>query len=254
MQLFDLSGKTAIITGASRGIGEAIARQMADHGANVVVSSRKAAACDEVTNAINEKHPGRAHTIQCNISSKEDLQKLVDETKAHFGQIDILVCNAAVNPYFGPAMDCPDDAFDKIMSSNVKSNHWLSNMVLPDMIERKDGRIIIISSIGGLKGSPVLGTYAISKAADFQLARNIAVEHGHHNIRANAIAPGLIKTYFAQALWNNPDILEQSTATTPLKRIGMPDEIAGAAVFLASEAGNFMTGQQMVIDGGQTIA
>jgi NAD(P)-dependent dehydrogenase (short-subunit alcohol dehydrogenase family) len=140
------------------------------------------------------------------------------------------------------------------MGSNVKSNHWLSNMVLPDMIERKDGRIIIISSIGGLKGSPVLGTYAISKAADFQLVRNIAVEHGHHNIRANAIAPGLIKTYFAQALWDNPDILEQSTATTPLKRIGMPDEIAGAAVFLASDAGNFMTGQQMVIDGGQTIA
>ena len=254
MQLFDLSGKTAIITGASRGIGEAIARQMADHGANVVISSRKAASCDEVTNSINEKHPGRALTVQCNIGSKEDLQNLVDESKAHFGQVDILVCNAAVNPYFGPAMDCPDDAFDKIMSSNVKSNHWLCNMVLPDMIERKDGAIVIISSIGGLKGSGVLGTYAISKAADFQLARNIAVEHGHHNIRANAIAPGLIKTYFAQALWDNPDILEQSTATTPLKRIGMPDEIAGAAVFLASDAGNFMTGQQMVIDGGQTIA
>lgn len=127
-------------------------------------------------------------------------------------------------------------------------------MALPGMLERKEGAIIIISSIGGIKGSPMLGTYGLSKAADFQLARNIAVEHGKQNIRANAIAPGLIKTYFAQALWDNPDILEQSTSTTPMRRIGMPDEIAGAAVFLASDAGAFMTGQQLVIDGGQTIA
>lgn len=254
MTLFNLEGKTAIITGASRGIGEAIARQMADHGANVVVSSRKAAACDEVTNSINEKHPGKALTVECNIGAKDQLLNLSDTAKAHFGQVDILVCNAAVNPYFGPSLDCPDDAFDKIMANNVKSNHWLSNMVLPGMIERKDGAIIIISSIGGIKGSAMLGTYGISKAADFQLARNIAVEHGSKNIRANTIAPGLIKTYFAQALWDNPDILRESTATTPMRRIGMPDEIAGAAVFLASEAGAFMTGQQMVIDGGQTIA
>ncbi len=254
MSLFNLSGKTAVITGASRGIGEAIARQMADHGANVVISSRKADACDVVTNSINEKHPGRAATVACNIGDKAQLQNLVDQSRKIFGKIDILVCNAAINPYFGPSSDCPDEAFDKIMGSNVKSNHWLSNMVMPEMIERKDGVVIIISSIGGLKGSAILGTYGLSKAADFQLARNIAVEHGKHNIRANAIAPGLIKTYFAQALWDNPDILEQSTATTPLKRIGMPDEIAGAAVFLASPAGAFMTGQQVVIDGGQTIA
>ena len=254
MQLFDLSGKTAIITGASRGIGEAIARQMADHGANVVVSSRKAAACDEVTNSINEKHPGRALTVECNIGAKDQLQNLVDQTVSHFGKVDILVCNAAVNPYFGPSMDARMTHFDKIMANNVKSNHWLCNMALPGMLERKDGAIIIISSIGGIKGSPMLGTYGLSKAADFQLARNIAVEHGKQNIRANAIAPGLIKTYFAQALWDNPDILEQSTSTTPMRRIGMPDEIAGAAVFLASDAGAFMTGQQLVIDGGQTIA
>lgn len=254
MSLFNLSGKTAVITGASRGIGEAIARQMADHGANVVISSRKADACDVVTDSINEKHPGSAATVACNIGDKAQLQNLVDQSRKIFGKIDILVCNAAINPYFGPSSDCPDEAFDKIMASNVKSNHWLSNMVMPEMIERKDGVVIIISSIGGLKGSAILGTYGLSKAADFQLARNIAVEHGKHNIRANAIAPGLIKTYFAQALWDNPDILEQSTATTPLKRIGMPDEIAGAAVFLASPAGAFMTGQQVVIDGGQTIA
>jgi NAD(P)-dependent dehydrogenase (short-subunit alcohol dehydrogenase family) len=254
MTLFDLSGKTAVVTGASRGIGEAIARRMAQHGANVVVSSRKADACDVVTNDINAQYPGRAVTIPCNIGDKAQLQNLVDKTKEHFGQIDILVCNAAVNPYFGPSADCPDDAFDKIMNCNVKSNHWLSNMVLPEMLERKDGVIIVISSIGGIKGSPMLGTYGLSKAADFQLVRNIAVEHGTKNIRANAIAPGLIKTYFAQALWDDPKILEQSTASTPLKRIGSPDEIAGATVFLASEAGAFMTGQQMVIDGGQTIA
>ncbi len=254
MSLFDLSGKTAVITGASRGIGEAIARHMAAHGANVVVSSRKVDACDVVTNSINEQFRDRAITIPCNIGDKAQLQKLVDQSKDHFGQIDILVCNAAINPYFGPAMDCPDEAFDKIMGSNVKSNHWLSNMVLPEMIERKDGAIVVVSSIGGLKGSAVLGTYAISKAADLQLVRNIAVEHGAHNIRANAIAPGLIKTYFAQALWDNPDILAQQTATTPLRRIGIPDEIAGAAVFLASPAGAFMTGQKVVIDGGQTIA
>ena len=254
MTLFDLSGKTAVITGASRGIGEAIARRMAEHGANVVISSRKADACDKVTDSINAQYEGRACTIPCNIGDKEQLQKLVDQSRAHFGQIDILVCNAAVNPYFGPAADCPDDAFDKTMNSNVKSNHWLCNMVLPEMVTREDGAIIIISSIGGLRGSAVLGTYAISKAADFQLARNIAVEYGAKNIRANAIAPGLVKTQFAKALWDNPDILAQATATTPLGRIGQPDEIAGAAVFLASEAGNFMSGQQMVIDGGQTIS
>ena len=163
MTLFDLSGKTAIVTGASRGIGEAIARRFAQHGANVVVSSRKADACDEVTNSINEEYPGKALTIPCNISEKEQLQNLVDKTREHFGQIDVLVCNAALNPYFGPAMDCPDEAFDKIMSANVKSNHWLANMVLPEMLERENGSIIIVSSIGGLKGSPVIGTYCISK-------------------------------------------------------------------------------------------
>ncbi|MBE8190702.1 MAG: glucose 1-dehydrogenase [Alphaproteobacteria bacterium] len=253
MTLFDLNGKTAVITGASRGIGEAIARRMAEHGANVVISSRKADACDKVTDDINATYAGRALTVPCNIGDKAQLQNLVDTSRQHFGKIDILVCNAAVNPYFGSSMDCPDDAFDKIMNSNVKSNHWLSNMVLPEMRTRKDGVIIVISSIGGLKGSAMLGTYSISKAADFQLVRNLAVEHGEYNIRANAIAPGLIQTYFAKALWDNPDILEQSTRTTPLRRIGQPDEIAGAAVFLASEAGAYTNGQQLVIDGGQTI-
>ncbi|MGV8995661.1 MAG: SDR family NAD(P)-dependent oxidoreductase [Parvibaculaceae bacterium] len=254
MSLFDLTGKVCVVTGSTKGIGEAIVHRLAEHGAKVVVSSRKADACDKVAADINAKHKGAAIAVPCNIAEKADLQRLVDTTNQTWGKIDVLVCNAAVNPFFGSSRDIPDDAFDKIMSSNVKSNHWLSNMVLPQMIERKDGAIIIVSSIGGLKGSPVLGAYCLSKAADFQLARNIAVENGPHNVRANCIAPGLIKTKFAQALWDNPDILERSTAGAPLKRIGMPDEIAGAAVFLASQAGAFMTGQSLVIDGGATIS
>lgn len=257
MSLFDLSGKVALVTGSTKGIGEAIVHRLAEHGANVVVSSRKADICTKVAGDINKAY-GKGGTvavpIPANINYKEQLQNLVDETRKAFGRIDILVCNAALNPYFGPQMDIPDEAFDKIMGANVRSNHWLCQMVLPEMVERKDGSVIIVSSIGGLRGSAVLGAYCISKAADFALARNIAVEYGPHNIRANCIAPGLIKTDFAKALWDNPEILKRSTAGAPLRRIGDPDEIAGAAVFLASKAGAFMTGQAFVIDGGATIA
>jgi NAD(P)-dependent dehydrogenase (short-subunit alcohol dehydrogenase family) len=253
--LFDLSGKVALVTGSTKGIGRAIVERMAQHGARVVVSSRKADLCDEVTAAINEQQGEEvAVAIPCNISDKEQLQNLVAKTREKWGKIDILVCNAAVNPFFGSSADIPDDAFDKIMSVNIKANMWLCNMVLPEMVERKDGSVTIISSIGGIKGSSVLGAYGLSKAADFQMARNLSVEYGEHNIRANCIAPGLIKTNFARALWDNPDILRSATSGTPLKRIGMPDEIAGAAVFLASAAGGFMTGQSMVIDGGSTTA
>jgi NAD(P)-dependent dehydrogenase (short-subunit alcohol dehydrogenase family) len=257
MSLFDLTGKVALVTGSTKGIGEAIVHRLAEHGAKVVVSSRKADACERVAAEINKAHgDGKdvAVPIPCNINYKEQLQHLVAETRRHFGRIDTLICNAALNPYFGPQMDIPDEAFDKIMGANVRSNHWLCQLVLPEMVERKDGTIIIVSSIGGLRGSPVLGAYCISKAADFQLARNIAVEYGPHNIRANCIAPGLIKTDFARALWENPEILKRSTSGAPLRRIGDPDEIAGAAVFLASKAGAFMTGQGIVIDGGATVS
>ncbi|HEX3949834.1 MAG TPA: glucose 1-dehydrogenase [Steroidobacteraceae bacterium] len=255
MDLFDLTGKVALVTGSTKGIGEAIVRRLAEHGANVVVSSRKADACQRVAAEINQA-AGReaAEPIPCNINYKEQLQNLVQQTHARWGKIDVLVCNAALNPYFGPQMNIPDDAFDKIMGANVRSNHWLCQLVLPKMVERKDGSIIIVSSIGGLKGSSLIGAYCISKAADFQLARNIAVEYGPHNVRANCIAPGLIQTDFARALWEDPDRLEYSTRNAPLRRIGQPDEIAGAAVFLASKAGAFMTGQAIVIDGGVTIA
>lgn len=251
--LFDLTGKVAIITGSSRGIGKAIAERMAEHGAKVTISSRKAGPCEEVAGAINAAHgEGTAIAVPANISSKEDLQRLVDETRAAFGKVDILVCNAASNPYFGPMSGISDDQFRKILDNNVIANNWLISMVTPEMEERKDGAIIIVSSIGGLRGNVVIGAYNISKAADFQLARNLAHELGPHNIRVNCIAPGLIKTDFARALWENPEILKRSTEGVPLRRIGEPDEIAGAAVFLASPAGTFMTGQAIVVDGGAT--
>jgi NAD(P)-dependent dehydrogenase (short-subunit alcohol dehydrogenase family) len=255
MQLFDLSGKIAVITGSTKGIGEAIAHRMAEHGAKVVVSSRKADVCDKVAGEINQKWgKGKevAYSVPCNINQREQLEMLVQKTRAKWGKIDVLVCNAAVNPVFGSMSQISDEAFDKIMGANVRSNHTLCNLVIPEMVERKDGSVIIVSSIGGLRGSPVLGAYCISKAADFQLARNIACEYGVHNVRANCIAPGLVKTDFAKALWDNPEILKRSTANAPLRRIGEPDEIAGAAVFLASKAAAFMTGQTIVVDGGVT--
>ncbi len=254
--LFDLTGKVALITGSSRGIGKAIAVAMAEQGARVVISSRKAEACQQVAQQINQTHqaPDRAIALPCNIADKRQLQQLVDETRRQLGQIDILVCNAAVNPYFGPSATIPDDAFDKVLHSNVKSNHWLCQMVAPEMVERRDGVIIVVSSVGGLHGSAVLGTYALSKAADMQLVRNLAVEYGAYNLRANTIAPGLIRTDFSRALWENPEVLKRSTEQTPLRRIGEHEEIAGAAVFLASAAGRFMTGQTLVIDGGGSIA
>ena len=252
--LFDLTGKTAIITGSSKGIGKAIAHRLAEHGANVVVSSRKADACAAAVDEINAALGRRAAiSIPANIAAKEALQNLVDETRRAFGQIDILVCNAAANPYFGPMAGMSDDQFTKVLQNNIVSNHWLIAMCAPEMRARKDGAIIIVSSVGGLKGSPVIGAYNISKAADMQLARNLAVEFGPDNVRVNTIAPGLVQTDFAKALWDNPDILKAFFARSCLQRVGQPDDIAGLAVMLASKAGAFCTGQTFVADGGQTI-
>ena len=253
MSLFDLTGKVAVITGSSRGIGRAIAEAMADQGAKVVISSRKAEACQEVADSINAKREGAAIVVPASISSKQALQELVDETRRQWGRIDILVCNAASNPYYGPMGGISDDQFRKILENNVIANHWLIQMVAPEMVERKQGSIIIVSSIGGLKASAVIGAYNVSKAADFQLARNLAAEFGPHQVRVNCIAPGLIRTDFAKALWENPQTLKMVTAHTPLQRIGEPHEIAGAAVFLASDASTFVTGQAIVVDGGSTV-
>ena len=254
MSLFDLTGKVALITGSSRGIGRAIAEEFAAQGAKVVISSRKEDACATVADAINAKHgAGTAAAIAASISSKIALEELVASTRRQFGKIDILVCNAATNPHFGSLDTLSDEKFRKILDNNILSNHWLIQMVLPEMRERRDGAIIVVSSVGGLKGSTTLGGYSISKAADFQLVRNYAVENGKHNIRVNAIAPGIIKTDFARALWEDPKISAVVAEKMPMRRLGEPSDIAGAAVFLGSQAGAYVTGQIIVVDGGTMI-
>jgi len=254
MSLFDMTGKVAIITGSSRGIGRAIAEEFADQGARVVISSRKPDACREVASAINAKHgEGCAMAIAANISRKDELEALVVAARQAFGSIDVLVCNAATNPYAGSMNGISDDQFRKVFDNNVLSNHWLIQLVLPEMARRRHGSIIIVSSIGGLSGSPVIGAYNISKAADFQMVRNYAVEIGDHNLRINAIAPGLVRTDFSRALWENPTTEKRVGEVTPLRRLGEPRDIAGAAVFLASDASVYVTGQTIVVDGGITI-
>ncbi len=254
--LFDMSGKVAVVTGSSRGIGRAIAERFAEHGAKVVVSSRKPAACDEVTKAINDRHgAGTAMTIAANISSKEELKNLVDKT--HRRNSARSTCWSATRRRTRITARWPASATTssaKSCENNIIANNWLISFTVPQMIERKDGSIIIISSVGGYKGSTTIGAYCISKAADLQLARNLAVEYGKHNIRVNCIAPGLIKTDFAKALWDNPETLKVTEERSPMRRIGQPDEIAGGAVFLASKAGAFVNGQSIVIDGGGTIS
>lgn len=253
MNMFDLSGKVAVITGGTKGIGRAAALAMARAGAKVVVSSRKIDACDETAEAIRaEGHD--AVGIPCNISNVEDLQALVAGSLDAYGKIDILVCNAAVNPFHGGALDIPDSAFDRIMECNIRSNTWLCNMTIPGMMEQKDGVIIIVSSIGGIRGSKELGAYAISKAADVQLARNLAIEWGLSNIRVNAVLPGLVKTDMARALWDNPETAAKAMEGYPIGRLGEPEDLAGAILFLASPAASWITGQALPVDGGATIA
>ena len=253
MNLFDLSGKVAVITGSTKGIGKAIAERMAEHGARVVISSRNQDACNEVAQGIRDKG-GNAIAIACNINYQEQLENLAISTRDQLGPVDILVCNAALNPYYGPIQEISDEAFNKIMHANIGSVHRLCQLVIPGMAERDGGSVIIVSSIGGIKGTDKLGAYAISKAADMQIARNLAVEWGPSNVRVNCIAPGLVRTDFAKALWENPETYAVTVKRYPLKRIGEPDEIAGAAIYLASAAGSFTTGQTIVVDGGGTIA
>jgi len=249
---FSLDGKVAIVTGSSRGIGRASAEAMARLGAKVVISSRKVEACEAVASDIR-RQGGVASVIPCNVSRKAEVEALVAGTLQTYGRIDILVCNAAVNPVYGPLGELTDEAFDKVMGTNVRSNLWLCNLAIPGMAGRRDGAVIIVSSIAGLRGTGLLGAYGISKAADFALARNLAVEWGPRNVRINCVAPGLIKTDFARALWENPEHLAKRTATTPLRRIAEADEIGPVVAFLASPAASFITGQVIVADGGVTI-
>ncbi|MEM1379419.1 MAG: SDR family oxidoreductase [Pseudomonadota bacterium] len=252
--LFDLSGKSAIITGASRGIGEAIARRLAQHGASVTVSSRKLEACESVAASINESE-GReaAKAVAANISHREALEELVDQHTAQFGAADILICNAAVNPAYGPSADLTDEQIDKIFNCNIKANHRLCHLVIPKMAEKGSGAIVIISSVSAFIGNANIGMYGVSKAADLQLARNLAVEHGPSGVRINCIAPGVVKTYFAEALWKDPKVEAVMTKQIPMRRFGEPDDVAGAAVFLSSDASAWMNGQNITIDGGTLI-
>ncbi len=251
--MIDLTGKTAIVTGSSRGIGRAIAELFARCGANVVVSSRSEEACTPVVEAISAAG-GEALAIPCHIGKKDELQALVDKTIAAYGQIDMLVCNAAINPVYGPMQDLSDEAFDKIMGTNVRSTFNLCNMVLPGMAQNGGGTVVILSSIAGIRGSLTIGAYGISKAAEAALARNLALEWGPKNIRVNALAPGLIKTDFAKALWEDKERLDRIEQRTPLRRIGAPEDIAGTALFLASDLSAYVTGQTIVADGGETIS
>src|SRR5690606_9839505 len=253
MSLFDVAGKVVLVTGSTRGIGLAIASRMAEAGARVVISSRSQEDCDRVAAVINAG-AGTALPIACNINDSTQLRQLVASAVAQLGRIDVLVCNAALNPYFGTSQDISDEAFDKMLSANIGSVHRLCQLVLPDMAAAGGGSVILVSSIAGLKGSRMLGTYGVTKAASMQMARNLAVEGGAANIRVNCIAPGLVRTEFARALWDNPQLLAETVAHYPLGRIGEPEDIAGAAIFLASDAGSFITGQTIVIDGGATIA
>lgn len=245
----------AIVTGSSRGIGRAIAERLAEHGARVVISSRNADACEPVAAAINGRHgPGTAVAIAASISSKEALEALVSQTRRQFGAVSILICNAAANPYYGPLSGISDAQFRKVLENNLLANHWLVQMVAPGMVERGEGAIVVVSSIAGIRGTDTIGAYGISKAADMQLVRNLAVELGPRGIRVNCVAPGIIRTEFSKALWEDPALTARSQERTPLRRFGDPDDVAGIVVCLASPAARHVTGQTIVIDGGDTIA
>jgi len=250
--LFDLTGKVAVVTGSTRGIGRAIATRFAQRGAQVVISSRDAAACEAVAQELREAG-GQAIAIAANVGKKEQLENLTAQAVERWGGIDVLVCNAAVNPYFGPLSGISDDAYDRIMNNNVRSALWLSNLCFPHMVARRGGSAIFVSSIAGISGTNVIGAYAVSKTALIGLARSLAVEWGPRGITVNCVAPGIVKTDFARALWDNPKIADPAIARTALRRLADPDDVAGPAVFLASRAGAFVTGQTIVIDGGVTI-
>jgi dehydrogenase/reductase SDR family member 4 len=253
MKLFDLTGKVAIVTGSSRGIGRAIAELFAEAGAKVTISARNAGPCDEVAAAIRAKG-GEAIAVPARISDKSQLEALVAKTRETWGRVDILVCNAAVNPHYGPLETLTDEVFERMMVNNVLSNLWLSRLVAPEMRARRDGSIIFIISVAALRATTVLGMYGVTKAADYALCRNLAAEWGPEGVRVNCIAPGLVVTEFARALYEDPERRAAREAATPLRRLGQPEDIAGAALLLAAPAGAFITGQTIVIDGGTTIA
>ena len=253
-KLFDLSGRVALVTGGSKGIGKSMAGALAAHGATVVVSSRKIEQCEAACAEINEAcGADRAHAIAANAGRHDELEALVAKTRADHGPVDVVCGNAAVNPHYGPISEIPDSAYEKIMGTNVQSNLWLARLVVDDMIAKGTGSMMFTSSIGAFKASPTLGTYGMSKLALIGLVRNLALEYGPSGVRTNAICPGLIRTDFAKALWTDPAAEKRVNDDTPLRRLGEPDDLAGIAVYLASDAGRYMTGQALTVCGGVSM-
>jgi NAD(P)-dependent dehydrogenase (short-subunit alcohol dehydrogenase family) len=250
---FNLENKVAIITGSSKGIGKAIAKGLAQNGAQVVISSRSQEACDEVVKEFTDEGL-KAVGIACHIGKEDQRKNLVAKTIEAFGRIDVLVNNAAINPVFGPIEDVDPAIFDKIMDVNVKAPWSLSNLVLPHFQANKNGSVINIASVESLTPGFGLGIYSTSKAAILMLTKNQAKEWGQYGVKANAICPGLIKTKFSAALWQNEKILGKIQKALPSARMGMPEEIVGLACLLASDAGSYMTGGVYTVDGGYMIA
>ncbi|MEP4073577.1 SDR family oxidoreductase [Ascidiaceihabitans sp.] len=252
MSMFDLTGKVALLTGASKGMGFEMAKGLAEHGATVVISSRTQEDLDAAATEIN-KAVGRecAHGVAANIVHEDSLQALVDKTHEIAGKIDIVVGNAGVNPYFGPIAGISNKDYERTMNANVQSNLWLAKMVAPNM--ENGGSMMFTSSIGAFKASDMLGVYGMSKLALIGLVRNLATEFGPQGIRFNAICPGLIKTDFARELWDKPGVEEKYSKSIPLRRLGEPDDFAGLAVFLGSDASKYMTGQALTVCGGSSM-
>jgi NAD(P)-dependent dehydrogenase (short-subunit alcohol dehydrogenase family) len=246
---FDLTDRVALVTGASRGIGSAIANALAEQGAQVALSSRKQADLDQEAERLNSKFRGSAVAIAAHAGRPEDLERLVKEVMERFGRIDILVNNAATNPYFGPVLDAEIGAWDKTFEVNLRGVFLLTKLVYGASMEKRGGAIVNVASIGGIRPGFGLGVYNVTKAGLIMLTRQLAKEIGG-KVRVNAVAPGLVKTRFAEALWGNEAILERVLASNPMGRIGMPDEIAGAVAFLASDAASYINGEVLVIDGG----
>ena len=253
-KLFNLENKNVLLTGASKGMGLSMAKGLVNHGANVVISSRKLDQCEKAAKTINDSvDQEKAFAYSCNASSKDELNALVDFSMSKLGSITTLVCNAGVNSFFGSMSEIDDESYDKTMNTNVKSNHWLINMVSPSMKESGGGSIMITSSIAAFDASETLGTYSISKLAVLGLVRNYASELGPSNIRVNAICPGLVKKDFSKLLWENPDAEKATSQRMPLRRLGEADDFKGVAVFLASDESSFMTGQALTICGGASM-
>jgi len=251
--LFDLRGKVAIVTGSSRGLGLASAQGMAEHGAKVVISGRRAEACDAAVAGIRAAG-GEAIAVPCNIGRREDLQRLVDGALAAWGRVDVVMANAAIHPWIGSVLDLTEETFNKFMQVNVQSSIWLAQMTLPGMLERGYGRFIVVASIVGLLGDAITGTYGLTKAADMQFVRNLANEFAHRGVTANCIAPGTFKTEMARSQWEDEARVKWYQNRNPSRRFGEVDELAGLAVLLASPSGGYINGQTIAVDGGHTIS